>query len=52
MISIILNNTKKKILKDITFTILNRSDEYTFLSTREQWYVYIVDIIKLKQQKI
>ena len=51
MICIILNSTKKKILKDIAFTILNRYDKYAFLSNREQCYGYIVDAIDIKLLK-
>ena len=36
MICIVLNDTKKKILMDGSFFIVNRSDEYTFLLNSEQ----------------
>ena len=36
MIRIILNNTENKIHKDIGFSILDGSDEYTFSSNRKQ----------------
>lgn len=52
MIHIMLNNAKKKILKNIVFSILNRSYKYTFLSNREHWHAYIVDIIDTKVLKI
>lgn len=42
------NDTKKKILKSITFSYINWSDEYTFLFNSEQWYSYIIDIIDTK----
>ena len=38
-ITIILNNTKKRFLKEIAFAILNRDDNYTFLDNREQLYL-------------
>ena len=44
MIGIILSNNKKKILKDIAFFILNRSDEHTFHCNMEKWQVYIMNI--------
>ena len=43
----ILNDTKKKVLKDIAFHILER-DVYTFYDNRFQWYHYILDIIDTK----
>jgi hypothetical protein len=46
-IRIILNKIKKKTLKDIAFHILNRT-VYTFHPEREQWYLYILDIINTK----
>ena len=52
MIHIMLNNAKKKILKNIVFSILNRSYKYTFLSNREHWHAYTVDIIDTKGLKI
>ena len=36
MICIILNNTKNKILMDVAFFPLNKSNEYTFLLNRKQ----------------
>ena len=47
-IRIILNNTKKSVLKDIAYTILNKDDNFTFLDKRQQWYLYILDIIDTK----
>ena len=46
-IRVILNNTKKRVLKDIAFHILNR-EHYIFHENREQWYIYILDIIDTK----
>ena len=43
-IRILLNTAKKKVLKEIAFYILNRSN-YVFHPEREQWYLYIKDII-------
>ena len=39
-IRILLNKTKKKVLKEIAYCILQRST-YTFHPQREQWYLYI-----------
>ena len=39
-IRILLNTAKKKVLKDIAFYILNRSN-YIFHQEREQWYLYL-----------
>ena len=47
-IRIILNNTKKTVLKEIAYTILNKDDNFTFLDKRQQWYLYILDIIDTK----
>ena len=49
-IRIILNRTKKNILKEIAFHLLNRT-VYTFHPEREQWYLYILDIIDTKMIK-
>ena len=49
-IRILLNTAKKKVLKDIAFYILNRSN-YVFHPEREQWYLYIKDIIDTKLLK-
>ena len=46
-IRILLNQTKKKVLKEIAFHILERS-AYVFYPEREQWYLYILDIIDTK----
>ena len=46
-IRIILDKTKKKVLKEIAYHILQRST-YTFHPQREQWYLYILDIIDTK----
>ena len=43
----ILNNTKKRVLKDIAFHILERT-KYTFRANRFQWYHYILDIVDTK----
>ena len=43
----VLNNTKKKVLKDIAFYILERT-KYSFHENRFQWYHYILDIIDTK----
>ena len=42
-----MNNTKKKVLKDIAFYILERT-KYNFHENRFQWYHYILDIIDKK----
>ena len=47
---VILNSTKM-ILKDIEFSIKNRTVEHTFLSNREHWYAYIVGIMDTKLLK-
>ena len=49
-IRILLNTTKKKSLKEIAFHILNRT-VFTFHPEREQWYLYILDIIDTKCYK-
>ena len=46
-IRILLNRAKKKVLKNIAFYILNRTN-YTFYPEREQWYLYILDTINTK----
>ena len=46
-IRILLNKAKKKVLKNIAFYILNRTN-YTFYPEREQWYLYILDTINTK----
>lgn len=46
----ILNNVKKKVLKEIAFYILER-DKYTFIDKYEQWYLYTLDIIDTKLYK-
>ena len=46
-IRILLNTAKKKVLKEIAFYILNRTN-YVFHAEREQWYLYIIDIIDTK----
>ena len=50
LIRITLNKTKKKVLKEIAFNILERT-KYTFYPEREQWYLYILDIIDTKLYK-
>ena len=51
-IRIILNKAKKRVLKEIAYTILQKSDDYTFYPEREQWYLYILDIIDTKLYKV
>ena len=46
-IRIMLDKTKKKVLKEIAYHILERTS-YTFHPEREQWYLYILDIIDTK----
>ena len=46
-----LNLTKKKVLKEIAFHIMER-DVFTFHKHRYQWYHYILDIIDTKFLKI
>ena len=55
MIRIILNNIKNNILKDIAFTILNKSDEYNFLPNKKQWQTLQIQYLgkkNLGQHKI
>ena len=47
-IRIILNNTKKGLLKEIAYSIHNRDEDIEFLSNREQFYLYILDVIDTK----
>ena len=49
-IRVTLNNTKKKVLKEIAYHLLERT-KYTFHPKREQWYLYILDIIDTKLYK-
>ena len=49
-IRILLNNTKKRILKEIAFHIMERS-VYIFDEIREQCYLYILDTIETKLYK-
>ena len=49
-IRIILDKIKKKVLKEIAYSILQRS-QYTFYPERAQWYLYILDIIDTKLYK-
>ena len=49
-IRILLNNTKKKVLKEIAFHIMERSD-YTFDDKHDQCYLYILDSIESKLYK-
>ena len=35
----------------MTFSILNRSDEFTILSSKERWHAYTVDILVAKLLK-
>jgi len=46
-IRILLDKTKKKVLKETAYSILHRAT-YTFHPQREQWYLYILDIIDTK----
>ena len=50
-IRILLNTAKKNVLKKIAFHILNRT-VYNFHVEREQWYLYILDIINTKLLKV
>ena len=45
-----LNSTKKKLLKEIAFNIMHRSN-FDFHEAWEQWYLYILDIIDTKLYK-
>ena len=49
-IRISLDKTKKKVLKEIAYHVLERS-QYIFHPEREQWYLYILDIIDTKLYK-
>ena len=49
-IRILLDKTKKKVLKEIAFHILNRSG-FEFHPEREQWYLFVLDIIDTKLLK-
>ena len=51
-IRILLDKTKKKVLKEIAFAILQKSTEYTFYPERAQWYLFILDIIDTKLYKV
>ena len=42
---ILLNGCKKKLLKEIAYNILERVD-FVYIEEREQWYLYILDIIE------
>ena len=44
----LLNLAKKKVLKEIAFSILERTGTYSFFEERFQWYDYILDIIDTK----
>ena len=48
----LLNLTKKSVLKEIAFHIMERDDSFTFIEERSQWYDYILDIIDTKLLKI
>ena len=50
-IRIILNKTKKKVLKDIAASILCRDPNIHYHINKEQWYHYILDIIDTKLYK-
>ena len=50
-IHIRLKTAKKNVLKEIAFYILNRT-VYYFHAEREQWYLYILDIINTKLLKV
>ena len=43
-IRILLNKCKKKLLKEIAYSILER-ENFIYVEGREQWYLYISDII-------
>jgi len=43
-IRILLNRSKKKLLKEIAHSLIER-DNFTYVEGREQWYLYISDII-------
>ena len=43
-IRILLNSCKKKLMKEIAYNILER-ENFIYMEGREQWYLYIVDII-------
>ena len=43
-IGILINRCKKKLLKEIAYSILER-ENFTYLEGREQWYLYILDVI-------
>ena len=43
-----LNNTKKKVLKNIAAAIMHRDPSFSFHPNREQWYNLILDIIDTK----
>ena len=47
----LLNLTKKKVLREIAFHILERSGTFPWIEERFQWYDYIVDIIDTKLLK-
>ena len=49
-IRILLDKTKKKVLKEIAFHILER-ESYTFHPNSERWYLYTLDIIDTKLYK-
>ena len=44
-IRILLNTCKKKLLKDIAYSIIER-ENFTYIEGREQWYLLISDIIE------
>ena len=41
---ILLNRCKKKLLREIAYSILER-ENFIYLEGREQWYLYILDVI-------
>ena len=45
-----LNNSKKRVLKEIAFHILERT-KYPFEPEYEQWYLFVLDIIDTKFHK-
>ena len=43
-IRILLNTCKKKLLKEVAYNIMER-ENFTYMEGREQWYLYVLDII-------
>ena len=44
-IRILLNRCKKKLLKEIAYNVLER-ENFHYIESREQWYLYILDTIE------